>query len=388
MNSNKRIPITQLQPGQYVVDISQQLGHMKVSMSGWVRSQHAINELIAKGIVAVTIDTTQQLFAEQDDTLSFNEEFGKVPFDIELETAKSAVQTLTKELSRAFQLIRKQDLIDSNALHFATMEFIASSYRNSAAVLSLVRVTHYKDFQLGHALRCAAYFSAMLRQLKWPTDVAQNWVMGALLHDIGKLVMPASIQQPNDKSLTQEQRQRDEFVKPEHIANGLEIADFVGSLTQETIEVIEMHHERLDGSGYPTGQKLTDLNDAVRLFCIIDEFDRLTRVGDKGKPLGVLQALRKLLRLERQFDFAMLQRFIKWVGVYPPGTLVKLKSGKVGLVLDNSGSSVHPNIKVIYNDKMGHHVTAKTIDLSAMPNDDIEGLFYGNKIGIFAENYL
>jgi len=388
MKNYKRIPITKLQPGQYVVDISQQLGHMKVSMAGWVRSQHAINELVAKGIVSVTIDAEQQLFSEQDDTLEFKESFGDISFETELEAAKKSVDKLTIELSRAFKLIREQDLIDSNALHFAAMEFIASSYRNSAGILSLVRVTHYKDFQLGHALRCAAYFAAMLRNLKWSADVAQNWVMGALLHDIGKLIMPESIQQPNDKNITLKQRQQDEFIKPDHISNGLEIANFVGSLTSETLEIIEMHHERLDGSGYPTGQKLTDLNDAVRIFCIIDEFDRLTRVGDNGKPLGVLQALRHLLKLENQFDFAMLQRFIKCIGVYPPGTLVRLRSGKVGLVLDHTGSSVHPNIKVIYNDKMGHHLEAKIIDLAATANDDIEGLFYGNKIGIYAENYL
>ena len=238
MTNHKRIPITQLQPGQYVLDISQQLGHMKVSMAGWVRSQHAINELLAKGIISVTIDTEQKLFSEQDDTLSFDEKFGKVSFEKELEAAKSAVNKLTNELARAFALIRKEDLIDTNALHFATMEFIASSYRNSAAVLSLVRVTHYTDFQLGHALRCAAYFAAMLRHLKWSTDVAQNWIMGALLHDMGKLLMPESVQQPNSKSLTQQQREQDAFVMPEHITNGIEIAEFVGSLTQETLEII------------------------------------------------------------------------------------------------------------------------------------------------------
>ncbi|MDC2890744.1 HD-GYP domain-containing protein [Psychrosphaera algicola] len=291
-------------------------------------------------------------------------------------------------MSKAFELIRHNDLIDATLLHFAAMEFISSSYRNSAAVLSLVRVTYYKDFQLGHALRCAAYFSATLRSLEWPADVAQNWVVGALLHDIGKLQMSQSIQQPNMHDLTEQQRMKDEFVKPEHVQNGINIAEFVGSLTQETIEIIEQHHERLDGSGYPTGQKLTDLNDGVRLFCIIDEFDRMTRVGDNGKPYGVLQAFRRMLQLEKQFDFELLQRFIKCIGVYPPGTLVKLSSGKVGLVLDRGISSVHPNVKVIYNDKMGHHVEAKNLDLSNNPSEVISGLFYGNKIGIFAENYL
>lgn len=388
MNQHIRIPITKLKPGQYVVDISQQLGHMKVSTSGWVRSQHAINELIAKGIVSVTIDSSQQLYTASDDNLSFRDSFVSINFDTELESAKKSVDKLTHELNNAFNLIRKNDLFDINNLHFAAMEFIASSYRNSAAVLSLVRVTYYKDFQLGHALRCAAYFSAMLRSLKWPADVAQNWVMGALLHDIGKLTMPTSVQNPNNKELTQKQREQDEFIKPAHVSNGLEIAEFVGSLTKETKEVIGLHHERLDGSGYPNGLRLTDLNDGIRIFCIIDEFDRLTRVGDAGKPLGVLQAFRKMLKMEKQLDFEMLQRFIKCIGVYPAGTLVKLTSGKVGLVLDHSESSVHPNVKVIYNDKMGHHVKAKTLDLSVSANEDIEGLFYGNKMGIFAENYL
>jgi putative nucleotidyltransferase with HDIG domain len=295
---------------------------------------------------------------------------------------------ITTQLSKAFKLIRHKDLFDVNALHYAAMEFIASSYRNPAVVLSKIRVAYFKDYQLGHALRCAAYFSAMLRYLKWPADVAQNWVMGALLHDVGKLVMSESIQNPNLPDIPLKQKVKDEFTKQEHVANGIEIAEYIGSLTEESVEVISLHHERLDGSGYPTGQKLTDLNDAIRIFCVIDEFDRLTRMGDKGKPIGVLQAFRKMLKEEHLFDSGMLQRFIKCIGVYPPGTMVKLKSGKVGIMLDNNGSSVHPNVKVIYNSKLNHHVSPKMVDLSTTPNDDIEGLFYGNKIGIYANNYL
>lgn len=389
MVNKKRIPITKLEPGQYVIDISQQLGHMKVTASGWVRSQQAVDELIAKGIVSVTIDPDQQLYSKEDKPLEFDQEFGKVSFEMEAEAANKAIEKLTETLSLSFQLIRNEDLFDVNQLHLATMEFIASSYRNPAVVLSKMRVTFYKDHQLGHALRTAAYFSAMLRFLKWPPDIAQGWIMGALLHDIGNLVMSPSIQNPNAKTISEAQRTKDEFSKPEHVSKGIEIAEYVGSLMTESMEVIAMHHERLDGSGYPTGQKLTDLNDAIRIFCIIDEFDRLTRTAIAGaKPVGVLQAFRKMLKMENQFDFEMLQRFIKCIGVYPPGTLVKLKSGKVGLVLDNNGSSVRPNIKVIYNAKLNHHVPSKVVDLSETPNDDIEGLFYGNKIGIYSENYL
>lgn len=384
----QRIPITRLLPGQYVVDISQQIGHMKVASSGWVRTQQEINELIAKGIVSVTIDTTQNANQIEADDFSFQDQFVRVPFSQEIENAKESVENLTSVLEESFDYIRNENLFDVNALHLAAMEFIASIYRNSAPALALVRVKHYKDFQVGHALRCAAYYAAMLRKMKWPTDVAQNWVMGALLHDIGKLTMSKSIQQPNDKTLTNKQRAENEFLVVDHVENGLEIAMSVGSLTKESIDVIRLHHEKIDGSGYPAGKKLTDINDALRIFSIVNAFDNLTRVGINGKPIGVLQAYRKLMTLDGEFDNDMLQRFIQNIGVYPPGTLVKLKSGKVGLVLDNVGNHLRPFVKVIYNENLGHHVTAKVFNLDTSRNEEIEGLYYGNKRGIFAENYL
>lgn len=384
----QRIPITKLKPGQYVVDISQQLGHIKVASSGRVKNQHDINEMIAKGIVAVTVDLGEESQHVEEDNFAFKDTFGQVKFSVEIESAKEATHKLTEVLTDSFDKIRNNDLFDVNALHFAAMEFIASIYRNMAPALAIVRTTYYPDFQVGHALRCAAYFGAMLRKMKWSPQEAQNWVMGALLHDIGKLSMDAGIQNPNNKDITPKQRAENEFVVTEHVKRGVEMATTVGSLTKETIEVIEMHHERLDGSGYPNGAKLTDLNDAMRIFCIVNEFDGLTRVASGGKPLGVLQAYRKLMKLEKEFDNDMLQRFIHNIGVYPPGTLVLLKSGKVGLVLDNSGNHLRPNIKLIYNANMAHHIKPKVYDLSVQLNEEIEGVYYGNKRGIFAENYL
>ena len=387
MSSLKRIPITQLQPGQYVTSISQQLGKMRVAESGWVRSQHTINTLIAKGIVSVTIDEDQNLYEETDE-ISFDDQFTTIAFETELVEAKKVLNKLNQFIAHSFKLIREKDIIDISELHYITMEFIASSYRNPSTLLGLTRITYYTDFQVGHAIRCAAYFCAILRNLKWPADVAQNWIMGALVHDIGKLTMPQSIQNPNNKNISNQQRAKNEFIKPAHVENGIDIADFIGGLPQEAIEIISMHHERLDGSGYPSGQKVSHLNDAVRIFCIINEFDRLTRVGVQGKPLGVLQAFRQLLQQDKQFDSEILQRFIKCIGVYPAGTLVKLKSGKVGLILDHENSSIRPNIKIIYNSKERHHLKAKIINLMEQEQEQIEGLFYGNKEGIFAENYL
>ncbi len=384
----QRIPITKLQPGQYVVDISQQIGQVKVASSGWVRSQQEINELIAKGIVSVTIDDAQQAQDVEQDDFSFQEPFGEMPFQKEIDNAKAAVSKLTAILEVSFGHVRRENLFDVNALHYAAMEFIASIYRNPAPALAITRVTYFKDYQVGHALRCAAYFATMLRKMKWPATESQNWIMGALLHDIGKLTQSQTIQQPNGRDITKKQRAEDEFLVAEHVENGVEIANTVGSLTKETIEVIKLHHEKLDGSGYPGGKKLTDLNDGIRIFSIVNEFDHLTRVGDSGKPIGILQAYRKLLKQDKEFDNSMLQRFIHNIGIYPAGTLVRLKSGKVGLVLDNSGNHLKPNVKVFYNENVGHHVKTKLIDLEITPSEEIEGLYYGNKRGIFAENYL
>lgn len=386
-----KCPITHLKVGQYVADISQQVGNIKVSAAGWVSSKSVINELVAKGVVEVILDAEKQLNDSNltTDKLSIKSEFQDVPFEDELPRAKKAFNKLLAELQNAFSQIRDNDIFDLSHLHLATIAFIASAYRNPSAILCIARATNFDDYQLGHALRTAAYYCKTFRIMKWPSESIQNWVVGAFLHDIGKLHMKPSIQQPHLLDITESTREQNNFIVPAHIEEGVSIAHKIGGFSEETIEVIQMHHERLDGSGYPTGQGLTDINDAMRIFTIIDELDRLMHVPVKGKYLNAIQVYQKLLKMEKQFDFEFIQQIIKSIGIYPPGSLVILKSGRVGIVLGNNGSTVKPDIKLIYDDRLSQHINVITLSLSKSNEKDEIVDFYD--ISLFpdlAERYL
>lgn len=385
-----KCPITRLKIGQYVAEISQQMGQIKVSSPGWISDNTIIHELVAKGVVEVIVDTEKQLTKGlSNHELAVKSEFNDVPFEDELPRAKLAIEKLITYLQKAFSQIREKDIFDVSPFYLATMTFIASGYRNPSALLCIVRAMTFEDYQLGHAIRTAAYYCNTFRVMKWPSDLIQDWIVGALLHDIGKLHMKQSIQQPNRLTINQTTREQDNFISPAHVENGINIARQIGGLAKETIEVIRMHHERLDGSGYPTGQKLTDINDAIRIFTIIDEFDRLMHTPIKGKYPTAIQAYQTLLKMEKQFDFEILQQIIKCIGIYPPGSLVLLKSGRVGIVLGHHGSTVKPDIKLIYDNRLHQHINVATLSLSKnKETDEIIDFYAKDTFSDLVERYL
>jgi len=385
-----KIPITQLQVGQFVAGISQQLGKIKVSSPGWVSNESTIHELVAKDVIEVVVDTEKQLNKAASKTkLSVKSEFHDVPFSDELPRAKLALNKLSTHLTNAFSQIRNKDIFDVSSLYLATMSFIASSYRNPSALLCVVRAMDFEDHQLGHAIRTATYFCKMFRVRLWSSEAIQDWILGALLHDIGKLHMKQSIQQPNALNITQSTREQDVFIAPAHIENGVKIANKIGGLASEAIEVIQMHHERFDGSGYPTGEPLTEINDPMRMFTIIDELDRLMYTPVKGKYLTAIQAYQALLKMGQAFDITLLQQLIKSVGIYPPGSVVILKSGRVGIVLEHHGSTVKPDIKLIYDDKLSVHTNVTVLSLSkAKDTDEIADFYRKVAFPDLVEHYL
>jgi len=111
------------------------------------------------------------------------------------------------------------------------------------------------------------------------------------------------------------------------------------------------HHERLDGSGYPNSLTAKDISKYGKMMAIIDSYDAMT--SDRAFKLGMapIAAFKVLINESPAlYDEALVSEFIQCLGVYPVGTLVKLNSGKLGLVCKlNPGKPLHPVVNVFYN---------------------------------------
>jgi HD-GYP domain-containing protein (c-di-GMP phosphodiesterase class II) len=166
---------------------------------------------------------------------------------------------------------------------------------------------------------------------------------GAILHDVGKTLIPSQVLLKDD-GLTQAESK----LMNMHPAYGLQLMMPVESLGPRVREIIAFHHEMIDGSGYPKGLQGDAISQAVRIVTIANVFDNLCNQRVVARSKTPSEALAFMYKNELvKYDKIALSAFVKALGVYPPGTIVTLKSGKVGIVMSvDSSDLLHPNLMV------------------------------------------
>lgn len=361
-----KLNIADVTPGLFVVAISNQSGSVIIEQPGWIKSDLELEHLKDKGVTELTIDLEKTLPLSEKKSPSASK---LVLFPDELPAAKHAFKQLFLQLQDTFKQAKESQLIDVVALQNTLIDTVDSLFRNHSVLLCLANAKNYQAPLVGSAIRSALYFGACLKSLDWSTKVCNHWMLGALLHNIGK---------------TQIATKEDEFSGHLYVEAGIKLLKQSGGYNEEVLEVLQLQRERINGSGVPTGISISELNPAMRLFSIIVEYEALTQTS----KLTPEQAFRNLLTREQEFDFALLQLLIKIVGLYPPGSLVELSNGKVGIVLEHRQSSLQPKVKLIYDNNFNRHINAKVIDLTQHPECKISGYVEVQKLNSPLIEYL
>jgi HD-GYP domain-containing protein (c-di-GMP phosphodiesterase class II) len=151
-----------------------------------------------------------------------------------------------------------------------------------------------------------------------------------------------------------------------HVVASREILEITPHISQTALHVAAQHHERHDGSGYPNRLKGEEIAPLGRMAAIVDVYDAITsdRVYHKGMP--PTEALRKLLEWSRfHFDPELVHAFVRVVGIYPVGTLVRLESGRLAVVVEQRESNLlQPLVRVMFDAKRNHYLKPEDVDLS------------------------
>lgn len=180
------------------------------------------------------------------------------------------------------------------------------------------------------------------RDLNLPTEVLRALAEGALLHDIGKSRVPESILRNPERN-----RHEEEFYRL-HTAYGVEMAQGFGGCTPAVLQIIEQHHEHMDGKGFPKGLGGKAISLLARIVGIANRFDNLCNPVMLARSVTPAEAMAQMLRDEpAKWDRALLHRFIRILGVYPPGSLVQMSNGNIGLVVSIDQSDLlRPTVMV------------------------------------------
>lgn len=191
-----------------------------------------------------------------------------------------------------------------------------------------------------HALNVMTLSMILGKALKLSEAELGDLAMGAIAHDAGKARIPAHLLKAKTRA-----KHEEDFYRA-HGQYGIEMAKESGAFSDAAIAVIRDHHELLDGSGWPKGTATP--SHLARIVALVNRYDRLCCPESPEKPaLMPAEALSFLYAREsKKFSPNLLGMLIKLLGIYPPGTIVQLNDGSLGLVVSPGKESLRPKVLV------------------------------------------
>jgi HD-GYP domain-containing protein (c-di-GMP phosphodiesterase class II) len=374
----KRIPVDKLKPDMFVSDLNcDWIPHHQLQKQGRIPDHNTIREISKLGIKEVYIDTSRGLDTDDAETSSEVEQQNQHKLDKAAELAMESAGSVTveEELRRANQIHHKAKNLMANVLsdikigkpiEFEQFDAMAdgmvdSVLRNHNALACLGRIRQKDNYLMEHSINLAVLMGIFCKTMKLPREAMQQAVLGAMLHDIGKIMVPDEVlHKPGKLTDAEFEKMR------QHVLFSRDLLSKTPGIQQLTIDVAAQHHERIDGSGYPLGLTGCQICREGKMVAITDVYDAITADRCYHKGMTPTSALKKLLEWSgSHLDEALVHRFIRSMGIYPVGSLVMLESGRLAIVIEASESNQNqPKVKIIFHSKSSRYLPVEILDLS------------------------
>jgi putative nucleotidyltransferase with HDIG domain len=238
-------------------------------------------------------------------------------------------------------------------------EINASVLRNPGALLSLCRIKEADTYTFQHSVSICALLVSFTNALGMPADLVHEAGLGGLLHDIGKMKIPNEILNKPGKLTDQEFT-----IMKSHAAISRDLLSGVPGISDMAIRIASEHHERMGGGGYPGGLPGEAISQIGRMAAIVDVYDALTSNRVYHKGMEPSEVLKKLLEWSgSHLDGDLVQQFIRTLGIYPVGALVRLSSGRLAVVIEQSEDLLRPTVRLVFDTKLGLRLPVRDLHL-------------------------
>jgi putative nucleotidyltransferase with HDIG domain len=281
--------------------------------------------------------------------------------------AKVLFQEATQIIQNLMSDARLGKQVEVQSLEPLAERMVQSTLRSRHALTGISRIKTKDEYTFMHCVSVAGLLTAFAVELGRDEQTIHQVALGGMLHDIGKTLVPDKILNKPGKL------DDDEFVAMRrHV-------EYSGELLQEQVgqsrvarEVAMLHHERMDGKGYPQGLKGEQISTVGQMSAIVDVYDALTSVRVYKAAWEPSLTLKKLLEWSPdQFNPELVQRFIKCLGIYPVGSLVELESGRIGVVMEQGRDMLRPLLRIVYHAKRRAYLRVHDLDLAKEAADRI-----------------
>lgn len=377
----RKISTHQLRVGMFVHEVpGSWLSHPFWRASFKVTEVKQVEQL-RQAVGHVVIDTRKGLDAEAPEATYLDDVEVVMPpenaSDVEL-PAQAAAQPPTSfrdEVRRAskivaqsrvamhsmFQDARMGKAVDAEHCLPLVADIADSVERNPGAIVSLARLKTSDDYTFMHSVAVCALMVSLGRQLGLGEADCREAGLAGLVHDLGKALMPPDVlNKPG--ALTPE-----EFaIMKGHPEAGHRMLLEGKGVGEVPLDVCLHHHEKVNGKGYPHGLKGDEISLFARMGAVCDVYDAITSNRPYKAGWDPADSIQKMAQWAKDghFDERIFQAFVKSIGIYPTGSLVKLKSGRLAIVVEQGTASLlKPQVKVFYSTKASEPLVPEMLDL-------------------------
>jgi HD-GYP domain-containing protein (c-di-GMP phosphodiesterase class II) len=302
------------------------------------------------------LELTANLAAHIEDVPSKDE----VPIRAELSLAAVAYDEARNSVAQVFDRLRSGGGIDVTQLESVVDSMVGSVFRNRDAMSWLARMKTKDDYLYCHSISTSIWALAFGRHLGLDKETLRVLGTGAMLLDVGKTRLPTKLLRKRGPPTPEEWGQI-----REHVNHGVQLLRGQAGMDPRIITMIETHHERLKGSGYPRQLQGDEIPLIGRIAGIVDSYDAMISERRYARSKSTFDAIRELKTLgEGAFGAELVELFIQAVGVFPSGTLVELNTGEVGIVMaQNRFRRLRPEVMLILDADKKLRTDFTTIDL-------------------------
>ena len=367
----KKISVSQLRPGMFLQELCGSWMDHPFWRNAFVLKDPAdIRRIVESGIKEVIVDTDKGLDVLEAapaeppppaaPAVIAAPTVERTSMAEEVKLAAKVVAKSKEAVTSMFQEARMGKALDAADAAPLVDEFAGSVSRNPGALISLARLKNKDEYTYMHSVAVCALMVALARQLGLGDGETRDAGLAGLLHDVGKMTIDDAVLNKPGK-LTDE-----EFARVRsHPEEGHKMLLEGRNVSPMALDVCLHHHEKTDGSGYPHRLAGEAITLHARMGAVCDVYDAITSNRPYKAGWDPAESVRKMADWKGHFDPRVFQAFVKSIGIYPIGSLVRLDSGRLGVVIDQTEKSLlSPKLRVFFSTKSNVRIPPEVVDLS------------------------
>ena len=284
-----------------------------------------------------------------------------VSFEDELMQAAKLCNKSRLAVQELFNEVRLGKAVNASAHMPLVNELTESVFRNPGALISLARLKTKDDYSYMHSVAVCALMVALAREMGLAAAACREAGLAGLLHDVGKALMPLDVLNKPGK-LTDA-----EFdVMRSHPGRGHALLAEGGTAGAVALDVCLHHHEKFAGGGYPNGLIGTAITPMARMGAICDVYDAISSNRPYKAAWDPAYSISQMASWKGHFDPELFAVFVRSLGIYPTGSLVRLRSGRLAVIVKQDPRDLTaPVVKAFYSTKSNMPITVVQIELAA-----------------------